>query len=236
MVAAFYPVMIQATNLAVPADGVFHDRSEISFQIQAPTSADNEPEIRYTLNGAAPTATSKLYRESVLITASTIVRAAAFVDGIQQGHGSRKKLTAVSPVENLALGKPVSSSVTSGPPFSVERVTDAGTGNLDFYLGYPAVSESLKVTIDLEAVRKVNSVTVVAYTNSRSYEKYTVEVSIDGKTFEEVGSRLQKPKQPAASVEHIFAARDVRFVRIVSEGNKGYVFDLFSKIVEVQVR
>ncbi len=229
-VAAYYPVRIQAANLAVPEDGVFHDETDIAFH------AEDDVEIRYTLDGSEPRSTSTLYLQPISLSKNTTVRAAAFMDGKQMGHGSRANFIAVAPAENLALGKPVETSASSGPPFSIGRITDGSTDNLDFYLGYPAVPEPIKMTIDLGTVQRVSNVTVVAYTVSGSYEKYTVEVSADGETFEEVGSRLDKPKQPTPSVDHTFPERDARFVRVISHGNLGYVFDAFSKIVEVQVR
>ena len=74
-----------------------------------------------------------------------------------------------------------------------------------------------------------------AYTISGSYEKYRVEVSKDGKRFDEVGQRVEKTEQPEPIVEHLFAQQNARYVRIVTEGNHGYVFDSFSKLTEVQV-
>ncbi|MCM2373018.1 family 20 glycosylhydrolase [Aporhodopirellula aestuarii] len=228
--AAFYPVTIKAANLVVPEDGVFHNETDISLH------ADGDVEIRYTLDGSNPRITSTLYSHPLSLAKSVTVRATAFVDGKQMGHGSRANFTAVAPTDNLALGKPVETSASSGPPFSIGRITDGGTDNLDFYLGYPAIPDPITMTIDLGTVQSVSSITVVAYTVSGSYEKYTVEVSADGKTFDEVGSRLEKPKQPTPSVDHPFPARDIRYVRVISHGNLGHVFDAFSKIVEVQVR
>ncbi|WP_404309014.1 family 20 glycosylhydrolase [Neorhodopirellula lusitana] len=229
-VAAFYPVTIKAADLVVPDDGVFHNQTEIVLHANA------DRDIRYTLDGSEPSVTSTQYSQPISLTKSTIVRAAAFADGIQVGHGSRANFTAVTPTKNLALGKPVETSASSGSPFSVGRITDGGTDSLDFYLGYPADPDPITMTIDLGTVQQVSSVTVVAYTVSGSYEKYTVEVSADGKAFEEIGSRLEKPKKPTPSVDHSFPTRDVRFVRVISHGNRGYVFDSFSKIIEVQVR
>ena len=141
----------------------------------------------------------------------------------------------MAPVENLALGKRVTSSVSSSSPFSIQRITDGGIGNLDFYLGYPAIPEPILVTIDLEKIQPVSNVNVVAYTVSGSYEKYAVEVSADGETFTEVASRMEKPDTPTSVVEHKFETQQVRYVRIRSHGNHGYVFDSFSKLIEVQV-
>lgn len=229
--AAFYPVSIQASDLVVPADGVFHNMTEVSFR--APGIAGGD--LRFTLDGSQPTPNSPWYKGPHPLKESATIRAAVFVEGKQVGFGSRRKLTKVTPIENLALGKPVTSSATSGAPFSVERVTDGGTENLDFYLGYPAEPEPISVTIDLEEVQQVSRIVVFSYSISNSFEKYRVEVSADGKEYIEVASRLKKPEKTPTSVEHKFDALDVRYVRIRSHGNKGYVFDSFSKLIEVQV-
>lgn len=228
---AFYPVAIEATNLVVPADGVFHNQTEVSLS----TRSDEPAEVRYTLDGSLPTPDSTLYQGPFLMEESKMVRAAQFISGEQVGLGSRRNLKRVVPVENLALGKPVTSSVSSGSPFSVERLTDGGIENLDFYLGYPAEPEPISVTIDLEEIQQISRIVVYAYSINNSFEKYHVEVSADGEEFAEVASRLEKPEKVSAFVEHNFDTRDVRYVRIRSHGNKGYVFDSFSKLIEVQV-
>ncbi|MEL6109322.1 MAG: family 20 glycosylhydrolase [Planctomycetota bacterium] len=235
----FYPVTIQALNLVIPGDGVFHHKTELRMKL---SESLKDAEIRYTLNGQLPRADSSLYSGPVTINDSAIVRAAAFVGGHSLGHASRLKLTRVTPTKNLALGKPVVSTAPSASPFSVERLTDGGTENLGFYLGYSAEPEPIRITIDLESVLPVDRIVVHAYSISNSAEQYAVEVSADGETFERVGRYRERPDNPvrprpgsAVPVEHAFAARDVRYVRIVTNGNKGYVFDSFSKLVEVQV-
>ena len=232
----FYPVRITASDLAVDEDNVFHDKCEITLSLENDSTSSAKPTIRYTLDGSRPNSNSPLYEKPFLITGDTTIRAAAFAESARLAHETRANFSQVTPVENLALGKPVSSSVSSGAPFSIGRVTDGGTDNLDFYLGYPAEPKPVDITIDLEATKTVSSITVFAYSVNGSWEKYSVEVSIDGVSFEEVASRLEKPNTPGSSVEHKFVPRDVRYVRIRSHGNKGYVFDSFSKIIEVQIR
>jgi len=228
--AAFYPVSIAAKDLAIESDGVFHNKTSISLH-----TPKGDGTIRFTTDGSQPTASSKAWESEFTLDKTATVRAAMFVGDKQIGHGSRRTFERVEPVENLALGKTVSSSVSSGSPFSIQRITDGGTGNLEFYLGYPAEPKPVEITIDLEKAQSISRVVVVAYTISNSFEKYTIEVSKDRTTFEEVASRLERPEKVTGIVEHKFPSRDVRFVRIKSFGNKGYVFDSFSKVVEVQV-
>ena len=107
-------------------------------------------------------------------------------------------------MKNLALGKPVQSNRTSGSPFSIGRLTDGGTGVLDYYLAYPSEPEPVEVTVDLGDPTTINRITVFAYFNARAYESYRVLASRDGKEFSEVGRRLEKPAESTAFVNHDF--------------------------------
>ena len=233
--ALLYPVSITPNSLAVESDGVFHD----SVEIKLSSDHREETEIRYTLDGKQPTASSSKYTEPLKLDRTATVRAALFKDGNRIGHGSRRNLEAVKidkkiASTNLAFGKPVTSSITSGSPFSIQRITDGGTGNLEFYLGYPTVPKPIEITVDLEEVKTISRVVVHAYKIYNSFEKYKVEISEDGKAFTEVASRLEKPEKVENRVEHPFDPQKVRYIRIVTHGNKGHVFDSFSKISEVE--
>ena len=225
----FYPVDIVCNGLAVPEDGVFDDQTQVSLQ-----KGNHSGEIRYTLDGNKPTAGSTLYQQPLTIDQSTIVRAALFIDGEQSSHGSRRSLTCVKPIANLALGKPVQSNRTSGSPFSLGRLTDGGVGVLDYYLAYPAEPDPAEVTVDLGDATTINRITVFAYFNASAYESYRVLVSTDGEEFLEVGNRLEQPAESTASVNHDFERRDVRYIRIESNGCKQNVFESFSRLIEVQ--
>jgi hexosaminidase len=226
---AFYPVDLVCDGLAVPEDGVFHDQTRVSLD-----KGGRSGEIRYTLDGSKPTASSMLYREPIVIDRSTIVRAALFTDGEQVSHDSRRSLTCVEPIMNLALGKPVTSNRTSGSPFSIGRLTDGGTGVLDYYLAYPSEPAPVEVTVDLGDSTTINRITIFAYFNARAYESYRVLVSRDGEEFVEVGNRLDKPGEPTASVSHNFEPQKVRYIKIESHGCKQNVFDSFSRLIEIQ--
>ena len=226
---AFYPVEIVCDSLAVPEDGVFHDRTRVTLQ-----TGGMRGEVRYTLDGTEPAASSALYGEPLTIDKSTIVRAALFQDGKQISHGSRLSLTCVKPIKNLALGKPVTSNRTSGSPFSLGRLTDGGVGVLDYYLAYPSEPDPIEVTVDLGEPTTIDRVIVFAYFNRRAYESYRVLVSTDGKQFSEVADRTAKPDNSTASVDHDFAPRKVRYVRVESNGCKQNVFGSFSRMIEIQ--
>lgn len=230
--SAFYPVSIKASQIALETEGVFHNRTSISLKAKI-ENADGE--IRFTLDGSEPSPDSELFIKPIEINKSATVRAAVFAKGKQLGYGTRKTYTAVTPTQNLALGKPVSTSVSSGPVFSANRLTDGGTGNLDYFLGYPAEPKPIEITVDLKKVFPVKRVVTHAFFNGNVFESYLVQVSVDGKSFRTVADRTKKPEKSTAATVHDFDPTDARYIRILTRGCKGYVFDSFSKLTEIQV-
>lgn len=235
--SAFYPVQIEADSLVLESESVAHNKTTVSLKcILLETFGDNAA-IKYTLDGSQPSADSATYSEPFELEESSVVRAALFVDTKQMSHGSRRTFVVVNPVNNLALGKPVTTSATSDKLFSTARITDGGTGNLDYYLGYPTEPKPIEITIDLENSEKISRIVVHTFTNGGAFEKYRVEISNDGKTFQQVGDRTKKPEDRTkmSPAEFKFEPTKARYVRVVTNGMKGYVFDSFSKVTEVQV-
>jgi len=161
------------------------------------------------------------------------VRAAVYQNGKRVGHISERLLTHIDPVENLALGKPVTSSVASGPFFCAERLTDGGTGNLDYYLGYPTQSEPIVITVDLGESQKINQIVVHEYTAGKSWEEYEVTISDEGKSFAEIGKSAPGKKQGGA-ITFEFPRTSARLLRIKSRGHRNQVFSSFSRLTEIQ--
>lgn len=225
----FYPVQLEVSPLVVPDDGVFHDETVVTMKSRVGAK------IHYTTDGSLPTKSSPIYESPVRVSKTSLVRAVAFSGDQELEHGSRRSLVAVHPISNLALGKPVSTSATSGTPFSIGRITDGGTGNLDFYLGYPAEPKPISITIDLESRQEISSVAVHHYFNGNTFESYSIWVSQDGDKFVKVADRTEEPQEKTASQVHEFSKTGARYVRIETHGCKRCVFDSFSKITEVQV-
>jgi hexosaminidase len=210
-------------------EGVFHDKTTVTL------STDLGGTVRYTLDGAEPSEASPIYKKPFPLDRRATVRAALFREGLQVGHGSRRTLVHVQPVENQALGKPVTASVPGGPLFSPARLTDGGTGNLDYFLGYPAMPEPISITVDLGKKVSFDRIVIHSHTSGSSYESYEIHVSPDGKAFEQVAKRLEKPAQFSGSVVHDVPAVTARYVRVLTHGHKQKVFDSFSRLTEIQV-
>lgn len=226
---AFYPVTIAASPMALEREGVFHKQTTIQL------TSSLEGDIHFTLDGSEPTVESSRYTESFSLSKTTNVRAALFFAGGKQvDHGTRKTFVHVDPVKNLALGKSVTTNVTSGPIRSPARLTDGGTGTLDYFLGYPAEPEPILVTIDLGSDTPINRIVTHSFTNGSAFESYEVLVSKDGQDFTKVADRTKKPEKATSTAVHHFEKSDVRYIRISTNGCKGYVFDSFSKLIEIQ--
>lgn len=66
---------ISHTPQILTQDGVFNDVDSITVEISGSDT------IRYTLDGSLPTANSPIYTEPIILTSTTVVRAAGFGDG-----------------------------------------------------------------------------------------------------------------------------------------------------------
>jgi N-acetyl-beta-hexosaminidase len=139
-------------------------------------------------------------------------------------------------VGNLAFGRPVTpSSGASQPHFGPHRLTNGITDPLDHFLGFPATPEPLQIVIELAEVATIDRVVVFETARGASYERYRLGVSADGVAYEQVGASDQGTRGEAAFVEHRFAPRAARFVRLVTDGCQALTFPSFSRLCEVQV-
>lgn len=223
------PVAIEASGLVVPSAGVFHDASEVTLSASVPGT------IRYTTNGSLPTSGSTAYTGSPIpLTGSTTIRAALFDGTTQVGHACLHRFRKETPTPNLALGKPVSASVGTGPIFHKDLLTDGGTGSLNFFLAYPSMPSPAEIVVDLQVTTGVNRIKVFTHYSGSSYESYTVALSTDGSSYTQVADNTSPPAATSSGYTHDFSHRTARYVRIRSNGHKNKVFSSFSKITEIQ--
>ena len=232
----FCPIQIDTSLLHIPDDFVFHEKVDVSLS----RHSCDEGNIRFTVDGSTPTANSQEYTSKIELNRTTKFRSAIFgSDGEQIGHELRRNFSFVDVAKvnprNVAFGKPVTSSASSAAPFSIERITDGGVNPLNHYLGYPAMPKPIELTIDLGQPHEIDTVVVHAANNSGSWESYAVQTSLDGTNFETVVDRTEKPESPSVKAAHEFESRSARYVRILTSGNKDYVFDAFSRVTEVEV-
>lgn len=232
----FYPVWMEAPLPQSPNHLVFSGSANLSLTAQVVELGNSaQAHLRFTLDGSEPTASSTSFVESFAVDASTQLRAALFLDDKPVGHGSRWMLQQVDPTPNLALHKPVATSVPSGPFFNAERLTDGGTGNLDYFLGYPAMPAPILMDVDLQTKVHVQKIVVHTYQHGDSYESLEIALSTDGEHWTTTASRREKPEGQSSPAVFNFSPQPAQFVRIRSFGHKGQVFDSFSRVTEIQV-
>lgn len=139
-------------------------------------------------------------------------------------------------VGNLAFRAKVTPSTgASQPVFGPQRLTNGITERFDHFLGYPTQPEPLEIVIDLGTAAEVGRVVVHETAVGESYEVYELLVSADGREYEKVGATEKGTRGERSFVEHIFAPRAVRYVKIRTLGCHGLTFPSFSRLTEVMV-
>lgn len=174
-------------------------------------------EIRYTLDGTMPAATSALYTDTLTFSGKADLKAATFRDGQQMG-----KVLTLPIVWNKATGKPVLNSkgnerlLTNGVRGSVRQS--------DFeWCTWDNVEESA-FTIDLTTSQEISVVKIGCLTNySMGVHKpksISVEVSEDGKVFTSIGmkkfqdSEIFKEGNFIEDIEFPVRSVHARFIRV----------------------
>jgi hypothetical protein len=136
---------------------------------------------------------------------------------------------------NLAFrGRVTPSHGAASPPFGPERLTNGLEAWPDHFLGFPTTPTPLDIRIDLLAPATVGRVRIHERALGGSHEIYRLLASTDGVSFDEVGRSGAGTRGEASFVDHRFPAREVRALRIVTEGCHGLTFPSFSRLTEVQ--
>ncbi|MCY3020833.1 MAG: family 20 glycosylhydrolase [Planctomycetota bacterium] len=168
-------------------------------------------EIRYTLDGKDPTANSPACTAPLKIEKSTTVKAALFAAGKRQGEIWGRAYAFVNYEKNLTTGKPVTASgVEAG--CGAENAVD---GIVDLNAAWWAGPYPQWLQVDLEKACKLNRVHVFPYWGGGRYYQYTVEASLDAKTWTQVvdASKNTKPSTPEGFA-HDFAPTEARYLRL----------------------
>ena len=119
------------------------------------------------------------------------------------------------------------------PHFSPDRLTNGIPDRFDHFLGFPTQPEPLEILIELTTPAAVGRIVVYERAVGGSHEIYDLLVSADGQTFEKVGAAGKGSRGDKDHVEHTFPARQVRFIKVVTQGCHGLTFPSFSRLSEV---
>lgn len=177
-------------------------------------SSDRPGFIRYTLDGKPPTAESSTYSAPLTLNETATVRAAVFdAIGRRNGFESSMAFYHIAPhTLNLAVGKKVTvSGGTQGGQIPELAVDD----NLDLASSWWAGPAPQWLQVDLGKVFSVNRIEVFPYWDGVRYYQYTVESSVDGKTWAMIADRSANSTPASASGDEIkIAPRPLRYVKV----------------------
>jgi alpha-N-acetylglucosaminidase len=111
----------------------------------------------------------------------------------------------------IAVGKPVTVSGGTEPGHEPEFAVD-GRISGGYWAAHPYPQW---LQIDLEKVENIDRIQIFSYHDGERFYQYTIEGSIDGKTWTQLVDASQN-KMPASArgASHKFKATDVRFVRV----------------------
>jgi len=204
------------------------EQDQISFQ-----SEQYRPEIRFTLDGSVPVATSTLFEKPFYTSGKTEIKAAVFSDGEMKGE-----VTNYTAEYHLAVGKKVIYNQLwsdSYPAQKEQTLTNGVKGSLTYsdkqWLGY---LNDFDVTVDMENKQAISSVSVrfMHQPGPGVHLPSFVEIqfSDDGKTFTSFQKQTHdiRPDNP----ELIFRTftfdckhTGARYIRIVAPNvMKGFMF------------
>lgn len=178
-------------------------------------------EIRYTVDGSEPTASSSLYTDSLTVTTSPIIKSATFVQGEQMGQ------TLVLPIgRNKATGKPI-----LGNKPNEKLLTNGVRGSLKYtdfeWCGWEK-NNLLSFTIDLLQKDKLNTFVIGCITNYgmavHKPKSIRIAVSDDNETYREIaGLRFTAEEifREGTFIEDLsvdMKGTEARYVHVIAEG------------------
>lgn len=178
-------------------------------------------EIRYTVDGSEPTASSSLYTDSLTVTAAQTIKSATFAQGEQMGQ------TLVLPIAwNKATGKPI-----LGNKPNEKLMTNGVRGSLkytDFEWCCWEKGDHISFTIDLLQKDKLNTFTIGCITNYgmavHKPKSIRIAVSDDNETYREIAGlhfTAEEIFREGAFIEDFsvdMKGTEARYVRVTAEG------------------
>lgn len=178
-------------------------------------------EIRYTVDGSEPTASSSLYTDSLTVTAAQTVKSATFAQGEQMGQ------TLVLPIAwNKATGKPI-----LGNKPNEKLMTNGVRGSLkytDFEWCCWEKSDHISFTIDLLQKEKLSTFTIGCITNYgmavHKPKSIRIAVSDDNESYREIAGlhfTTEEIFREGAFIENFsvdMKGTEAKYVRVTAEG------------------
>ncbi|MFT6042467.1 MAG: hexosaminidase, partial [Gammaproteobacteria bacterium] len=185
-------------------------------------------EMRYTTDGTDPSIAASVYEVPLLLTESTLVKAAAFRDGRRLGRVTMKQLDL-----HKAMGKSIDSASVYSSKYNGDgrghaALIDGNTGSASHsdkrWVGFEA--SSMEATLDLGELTDIEAVALgcLEEQNSWIFFPRTLEIlgSKDGVEFHSLGVVRADKARPSSGAHRMELALDtpdaqVRFLRIKAE-------------------
>lgn len=205
----------------------------IKRQIEVVLDAEKYPaEIRYTVDGSVPLASSALYREPIIVSDSAYIKAAIFENGIMQGTPTEKKVD-----YHRGINKPIryNSKLYAGYMAGGKNaLLDGYRGGLTYLDGrWQGYLNELDCVIDMEEMTDIRKVSIrfMQLIGPGVFQPGEVELltSEDGENFVSRGTVptvLSTTDPDLLFQEYVFEGSwPVRYVRLkASNVNNGFIF------------
>lgn len=202
----------------IAQDGI-NEKGELLVKL---TTSNPEIEIRYTLDGAEPTAESTLYTKSFVYLKDKEVKAAPFKNGEMAGIVSNGYF-----VVHKAVGKSIEMLTQPSDKYAVEQRERLLLNGVDFspsysdgeWLGFEG--NDCELIVDLGAVDAVKSVSINFNNKVNDWIHHPTEVVIlgseDGKAFNVIGQmKKRKTGRPIVTFS-IPTTGKARYVKVVAK-------------------
>lgn len=185
------------------------------------TSADKNPEIRYTTDGSEPTAESPVFPGKIVIPNSEIFKAARFQSG--------KKISETTTQEfkfGMSTGRSVSLQNQPSPKYQgngaftlVDGISDGANLAGKDWLGFSG--QDFEAVIDLGEKQSVTMVAPHFMQNTGSWIYYPTELEIlvskDGKKFTSVLKHVRKNDDKNGNPVFMLRQQKARYVKVIAK-------------------
>lgn len=177
-----------------------------------------ETALRFTTDGSEPTTTSSLYKKSIPIKNSSILKVKAFKNGFLPSETVTTKLIQLGERVEKAMIRPEASKAYPGN--GAATLIDQQAGSLNFrdgnWLGYN--QGPIIITLDLGEIKTVNEVIVSALTSAGSWimppTSIVIRGSFDGAHFmidKEMNIPLLQQNDPSGKAYYNLALSGVKY-------------------------
>jgi predicted alpha-1,2-mannosidase len=220
-VSAITEDLIQPVPAVATGSATFMDSTVVSLSSPLPGS-----EIRYALNGTPLSPKSNVYKNPVVISNTTALKAYSTGNGLPESFLIDATFTRIPKNRKITLNTAYAQQYTAGGDLALINFTRGGdnfrTGNWQGYEG-----NDLDAVIDLDDIQPVSSVTGSFFQDVDSWiffpQYFDVSISSDGHTFKPAGRCMneisEKDMTPGPHEFKVTLAKgtETRYIRVVAK-------------------